>query len=219
MSLTRRNLLMLSSGLALSAPHLAFGAPRWATRNPSEWTPEDIDDVLNRSAWVREVQLAMPDPTPNNAGAALGAIPSEYKAVVRWESGLPIHLARRARSRPGGDSGYVLSLSRLPIEFATAITGGAARRQNRENVRTPETAAAIAKTSTLQREGKTPLPATRAEWWDADVTSRLMLYFEAGQPPIQLADKEVALVSTIGSLRLVARFYLKQMVYRGKLEI
>jgi len=217
--LNRRDLLLLYSGFVSALPPVAYAGPRWATTNPAEWTPNDIDTVLNRSPWVREVLLAMPDPGPA-AGAAPGSIPSEFRVLVRWESGLPIRLARKSATCQRDSGEYVLSVSRLPLAFAAVLaSGGPARRKRSESLNTAEMAARIAAASFLQREGHEPIAAARSEWVDADLTSRLMLYFDGGKEPIQLADREVSLASAVGSLTFVARFQLKQMVYRGNLEL
>jgi hypothetical protein len=46
-----------------------------------------------------------------------------------------------------------------------------------------------------------------------------MISFSPGEHPIRIEDGEVALVSQLGTLVLHAAFPLKEMVYRGKLEL
>lgn len=87
------------------------------------------------------------------------------------------------------------------------------------SVMTPEVAERVAQNSTLDRNGKSPIHANHAEWIEAEFSPRIVIFFPVGADAIQAEDKEVNLVSQIGTLGVRARFTLKDMVYRGRLEL
>jgi hypothetical protein len=222
---TRRDFLAASSGIAALYPLVGRCASTWEDRNPPEWTPEDIQIILNRSAWTREVTLEV---TPSAAAPGQPAkrpqghgVPIDFKALVRWESGLPVRLARRADPRSDKAGGqYQLSINRLPLAFIEQTSGsGMVHPDQGASVMTPEIAAQIAQNSTLERTGKNAIRANHAEWVEAEFSPRVVIFFPLGKDPIQAEDREVSLVSQVGALGVRARFLLKDMVYRGKLEL
>jgi hypothetical protein len=195
----RRDFLMLSP-LLLS--RRAEGAKPWLDRKPAEWTPRDIQTVLNDSAWVRTAALT----TERTAERKL---PIPYEALVRWESGLPVRLARRKAATENRAGEYQLSISRLPLVFVADLSGKAPA----------DVAAGIARSARLERSGKEPIRAAHAEWVEWDFSPGVLVSFARGQQPIETEDGEVTLAAQVGLLVIRARFPLKQMVYRGKLEL
>jgi hypothetical protein len=145
----------------------------------------------------------------------------DFKVLVRWESGLPVRLARRNISPAGyDDEHYMVSISRVPMAFMEALsTGGQARRAGKDSPDQVEKAAQIAQMSSIHRDGKASLPADHAYWSESDFESRIMISFSKGRQPIELTEREVTFVSRIGDLIIRAPFFLKEMVYRGKLEL
>jgi len=230
MSLTRRRFLAASAGLPLVAPNFVGGAQnrtarefKWSEKHPAEWNTKDIDLILNHSAWVREVPLEM-DRTA--AGLAKGAGPAgevatQFKVLVRWESALPVRLARDRGARPEKSAAeYGLSISRLPLQFtAVALNGGVSSHSGETSRSKGEVSAQILNSTSLLRNGKGPVAATRAEWVDADFSTRIVISFAAAQQPIQLEDREVMFLAHIGSLAVRARFVLSGMVYEGRLDL
>jgi hypothetical protein len=213
MSVNRRAFLLVP----LSLLRLAPAAQRWLDRKPAEWTPDDIQTVLNRSAWVREAPLGL-DPVDDGRRRQKPPVTrlTEFNILVRWESGLPVRLARRTATLPDrGVDRYVISVSRLPLPFLSAVLGlkaeqAAARAQ---------IAAELAKSTSIERPGKDSIHASAAEWVDSDFSPRVSITFPPNETPIQVSEWEVAVVGHIGSLRFRANFPLKPMVYRGKLEL
>jgi hypothetical protein len=226
---TRRDFLVASSGAAALIPWVGLASGPWEDRNPPEWTPEDIQTILNRSAWTREVSLEV-TPSPTAPGRVTSnrqqqnhgrGVPIDFKALVRWESGLPVRLARRGDPRSEKTGGqYQLSINRLPLAFIEQTSGtGMVHNDQGASVMTPEVAERVAQNSTLDRTGKNPIRANHAEWIEAEFSPRIVIFFPLGADPIQAEDKEVNLVSQIGTLGVRARFTLKEMVYRGRLEL
>jgi hypothetical protein len=148
-------------------------------------------------------------------------VATEFRAVVRWESGLPVRLARKTASLPDKGVGqYMLSVSRLPLEFIEQSSGnGTIHRDQGAGLDKTALAERVAKSSSLQRSGKDAIPANHAEWVESDFSPRVVIFFPLSEKPIQPEDREVDLVSQIGALVVRARFSLKEMVYRDRLEL
>ena len=223
----RRDFLLATSGAMALLPRFGYASATWEDRNPWEWTPQDIQTVLNHSAWVREVSLeinslvdtsgrAKPKSSRPNHG-----LPTEFKAVVRWESGLPVRLARKTATLPDKGVGqYMVSVSRLPLEFIEQSSGnGTISHDQGAGLDKTALAERFAKNSLIERVGKDPIKANHAEWVEADFSPRVVIFFPLGEKPIQPEDREVDLVSQIGALVIRAKFFLKDMVYRDRLEL
>ena len=227
MDSTRRNFLTSASALLIGSSSIAFASEPWVDKNPTEWSGDDIQTVLNHSPWVRDVTLEM-DPTATNPDKGKAnhkrqssGLQTVFKVVVRWESGLPLRLARRTASLPDkGLRQYLLSISGLPLAFIVDSSGhGPAVHGQDDDLAKSLVAALIVKSTSLQRETKGPIAAYQTDWVSADFSSSIVIAFLPGDQPIQLKDQEVIFVSRIGSLILRARFSLNPMVYRGKLEL
>ena len=147
---------------------------------------------------------------------------SEFTCQVRWESGLPMRLARRLTPGPRvtDDKSYVLSINNLPVAFLADSLGQISGRlgQNEDRVKDNITTQ-LRESALLQPEGKEPIHAVRADWVNGNFKSSVMVTFSASEHPIQLSDGQVIFSSQIGVFRLTAAFSLKRMTYRGKLEL
>jgi hypothetical protein len=222
---TRRRFLCACSGALTLLPIKGHAAEAWMEKNPTEWEPADIQAILSRSSWVKGVNpelspawLRSVEKSGKRVAAAEGVRDkrtlTEFTVVVRWESGLPVRLARKTTSVPEyAAAHYVLSVSRMPIAFMAAMAGG---EQAKDRL---ALAKQMLQSSSLQWGGKTPVPADRAEWAESDFEPRVMISFPQGSQPLQSSDGVVTFVSQTGFLLLRASFPLKKMVYRGKLEL
>jgi hypothetical protein len=202
-------------------------------KHPAEWTPKDIDTILDRSAWASPATLefspvafqAAPGKPNRRVAAAQGLrdkrILTDYKILVRWESALPMRLARRVPSPPGiEETRYVLSMSRLPMAlFATLSSSGKARNDDSDAANKARIAEQVLKSSLLECENKTPFHADHTEWVASDFESRILISFPFNGPRIDLSDLSVAFVSQIGELIVRTSFPLRRMIYAGKLEL
>ena len=225
---SRRHFLLASTSVLVCLPS-GLDADTWMDKKPAEWDSEDIQTILSRSAWAK---VTSPELTPSSlrssekkgkrVAAAEGLRDkrtlTDFKVLVCWESGLPVRLARKANS-PSGDAAphYVLSMSRMPIAFMAALVGGG--KAGKESADKIEIANQILKTSSLQREGKNPIPADHAEWIDAEFEPRVVISFPQDRQTIEFSDRTVTFTAQIGTLVVRALFTLKDMVYRGNLEL
>ena len=208
-------------------PRFGHASATWEDRNPWEWTPQDIQTVLNRSAWVREVSLELNAPVDTSGRDKTKSsrpghgMATQFKAVVRWESGLPVRLARKTATLPDKGVGqYVVSVGWLPLEFIEQASGsGTIHHDQGAGLDKTALAGQVAKSSSLQRLGKDAIPANHAEWVESDFAPRMVIFFPLTEKPIVAEDREVDLVSQIGGLLVRAKFSLKEMVYRDKMEL
>jgi hypothetical protein len=218
--LSRRDLLVGFPGLCSILPRNVRSAERWMERHPEEWNPSDIQDVLNRSAWVREVTLiSIPDAKedPKQLKAQLPG-PTQFKVLVRWESGLPVRLARHAASLPDkGVNRYTVSLTRLPLEYLAAAAAPSGRGS--VDATQDAIAAQLTKSATIDRPGKETIRAEKAYWVYADFSPRVDIVFPRDKNAIEAEEWEITVGARVGDMLLRARFLLKEMVYRGELEL
>ena len=222
---SRRRFLCACSGVSTLFPTAGHAADAWMGTDPAQWVPADIQAILNRSSWVKGVNpelspawLRSLEKSGKRAGAAEGVRDkrtlTEFTVVVRWESGLPVRLARKSTSVPEyAAAHYVLSVSRMPIAFMAAMAGGAQAKDRLA------LAQQMLQSSSLQWGGKAPIPADHAEWTESDFEPRIMISFPQGSQPLESSDGVVTFVSQMGFLLLRVSFPLRRMVYRGKLEL
>jgi hypothetical protein len=223
---TRRHFLG-AAGLLAGLSARAMADDSWTTAHPDEWTPHEIDTVLNHSPWVHEVVLGVPVSALARGRGKAGPIeqaagvPSEFAALVRWESALPVRLARRLTAAPdGGQTRYLLSISRLPLGFlGEALGRDPDRAPSGEDQNRARVAAAALRTAVLQRTGKPPIRAAGTSWAEDAFSPRLLIEFRPGGELIQLADLTVTLVTQIDTVLLRAVFVPKKMRFRGRLEL
>jgi hypothetical protein len=227
---SRRHFLLICSGALALLPGRGWAAVPWSEKKPTEWSPADMDYILNRSGWTRQ---ASPEFTPTaivtgdakKEGSVEGLRDkrtlTEFKVLVRWESALPLRQARARRNPHQTDDGthYRLSMSRFPIELMTALSGGAPRGGKSQPPDRTEIAAQIAQRSSIERDGKPVLHADQAYWLESDFESRIMISFPKGSQPIEPTERQVTFVGQVGDLIVRAPFFLKEMVYRGNLEL
>jgi hypothetical protein len=66
---------------------------------------------------------------------------------------------------------------------------------------------------------KDPLKPERRETNAADKSSLLLFFFPRGEAPIAKEDNELVFATQFGPMEMKAMFPLKEMLYRGKLEL
>ena len=145
----------------------------------------------------------------------------DYKILVRWESGLPMRLARRDSSPLTADrTRYVLSMGRIPISLVgvTSNPGKGAEAPDEMAVKA-RIADQVARSTTLQCPNKPLIRADHAEWVQSDFESRLMVSIPRGDQTVQLEDGTVSFVSEFGDFIVRTVFLLSRMRYKDHLEL
>ncbi len=211
----RRRMLLALSGLIPAG----FAANRfWESRPPSQWTPEEIQQLIANSPWAKQVtaqyRIALESHQPRKdsapqtggrgegRGGECGLVPCGNimpgTVAVIWESAQPIREALRPVIPPDFNGHYVLSLRGVEMELSEAgLLAG----------------------STLELKGQSPVQAGLARQRNAT----WLVGFNRELLPLTPASKEVQLSVKIGpsfsSTLLRATFNPKEMVYRGALAV
>ena len=227
---------MTLSGLPAALGRVAGAAKEfWNQKDPGQWTPEEIEQLLNQSPWAKTANMSVTSvpegfspalggtdgvnrsagitasrrggvkPKGDTKGAAGGgSSQAAFHAVVRWESALPIRTAEKNGSLEGISQFYVL-LAIGDFPSGDANEDPAAREQRQAMLR---------EFTKLERKGDSPIYLDRIQ----PLAAGLRFYFSRLEP-ITAANKEITFSTKMGPLEMKARFPLKDMLYRGKLEL
>src|SRR5882672_8584379 len=89
---SRRDLLTIYPGLLALLPFGVSADQAWMGKDPAYWTSQDVQTILQRSPWVREVPLELKPATDHERSRRSRPVANatDYKITVRWESALPI---------------------------------------------------------------------------------------------------------------------------------
>jgi hypothetical protein len=233
--ITRRTALLAALGLpAALLPLHGASKPFWEDRDPRNWTPAEVDEMLTHSPWAAAANISVfsgpggesglprNDPFGNNRtsratgrsgnarGGARAPAPSEastgkFHAVARWESARPIASALKTRNDDASRF-YILALiGDLPDLAGSSDDDEAARQQRAQMMR---------EATKLERKGESPLYLDHLQ----SVTGGDLFYFSRLEP-IQPSNKELTFTTRLGPIEIKAKFSLKDMLYHGKLEL
>ena len=130
----------------------------------------------------------------------------QVKALVRWESALPIRTATRQTLPASAAGHYVISVSGGPMQRwgEGGDSGPASAWQDR-----------LSAVTSLQARGGDPLAPDHV----ARSGSALVFLFPKGDHPFSMDDKEVVFATRLGPMEIKAKFALKDMLYEGRLEL
>ncbi len=224
--MTRRELLMLSLA---AVPSLASPAGEfWNEKKPADWTEDEVRELLTKSPWAKEASVSV----FGGAGGSLlnrnGAISEEgvmtstgrqrgkktqttqsgdapdlrYKAIVRWESALPIREALKKKPVESAADFYIL-----------ALVGDLALADPDEDEAQRESRLDMMKQYTkLERRGGA-IPLANIESVKKVGT---LFYFPRAEP---IKDGQVTFTAKVGPVEVKCKFTVKEMTYHGKLEL
>lgn len=194
-----------------------FAAHFWDSKPASQWSPEEITEMITNSPWAKQVsaqyRAAMDDPRIQ-PGAPLVQRPGEQQAgecglvpcsnvmpgkvVVIWESAQPIQEAIHPKNQTEMNGRYVISVRGLAGDYTVdSLKAG----------------------SELSAKGKPPLQPgevmRRNNTWLFGFSKELLA--------LGPEDKDVQFAVRVGA-RLTntlvrASFNLKDMIYRGQLAL
>jgi hypothetical protein len=235
---TRRNTLLAALGFAgalalLGASQDVF----WDQKDPKDWTADQVQELLTRSPWAKPASVSFFNNGPGGygagiggrAGAGLGNVgrttqrssaagrggtvadqasdPGTFRAMVRWESSKPVQGAEKSRPDDGDAGFYILALIGDIPDFA--------RPDDDETPGAREQRVAMLREFTkLERKGGSPIYLERLE----SGATGARFYFSRFDP-ITPANKEITFTTKMGPLEIKAKFSLKDMTYKGKLEL
>lgn len=229
--------------LGLNLP--AFAADDfWNDKDPSSWSDKEAGRLLNKSPWAKEtvVESGAPglDGSSGDAGrpgagrSAAGGMSGgtsgsrgragedgmrgqpQLRVLIRWESATPMRQAARQPAPPLASQYYIITVSGLPAsghdpDLWRDDSEGTDTRQHIEDQ--------LKQGTELVRKGKEPIHPERLQVLDKQGQRTVVFLFSRTPEPLTLEDKEVIFASAVGSLRFKVRFPLKEMMYRGKLDL
>ncbi len=229
--ITRRQALLTGlgfPGLLAVVPAAASASQEfWNETKPSDWTDAEIRQLLNQSPWAKEGSIS--DTTRRGSlgapaaesGAGIGVgrrgartatttrntAPSSgpqltWKATVRWESALPVREALH-RGAPGD----------LPGEYILNVFGEVPGVD-------PDSGFAILKDNTTLEHKGDQIKLNRIELAPGNGVSEAgTLFYFSRLLALKLEDKEAVFTTKLGPLKVKCKFALKDMLYRGNLEL
>jgi hypothetical protein len=223
--ITRRNFIL--AGLAVPASAYSSKA-FWNDRKPAEWTAEEVRLMLNKSPWAKDASLTYyggqngplasgSARTGRRGGGQIGRgdtnpTPSgQWKAVVRWESALPVREALKLKSLDGLAENYILNMFGDVPSMGTALDEDDAQRRQRLD--------AFKDNTKLEHRGD-QINLNRMELAPKSSLSPAgTLFYFSRQLALRLEDKQVTFSTKMGPLEVKCKFALAEMMYQGKLEV
>ncbi len=216
--MTRRTALLLGlTGVLHSAPTREF----WNDKNPSDWTAEEIDLLLNKSPWAKDAAISyyggqngplsnsLPGErsrTPRTASSGTSpsaTSPAAWKAVIRWESALPVRLALKAPPSPDVEKFYILNMvGDVPSVGAT-----------------PDGFSALKQVTKLEHKGDEILLSRVAVSPKNDLSLAGTLFYFSRGLALRKEDKQATFSTKLGPIDVKCKFTLRDMMYRGSLEL
>jgi hypothetical protein len=240
--MTRRSALLRGLGYpmgVLAFPWAGLAKDFWNERKPGDWSSGEIKELLTKSPWARDASI-----TDNGQIGGLGngrgavarrggrggtgqggatesgpAAKIQWKAIVRWESALPVQQALKSAAPKDGvkkdppikDIGefYVLNvIGNLPGAISNADGS-------------PDSASMqyLKEVSKLEHKGD-QIRLSRVELApESAVSPAGTLFYFSRVLALMLKDKEALFSTKIGPLDLKCKFALGDMLYRGMLEL
>jgi hypothetical protein len=158
-----------------------------------------------RSVPIGEAPPPVPNPDPGH--------PVQFQVLARWESAKPVRLAGGPEAPELTGQFYVIRLRGLPLmPPPKAKPGEAAPNPNEDLLHS------IKQGSRLVRKGKPDIACARL-FTGPDAVNGVLLFFPRAGGPITVADKLVTLESWFAPFHLSVKFPLKDMTYKGELEL
>ena len=199
----------------------------WNEREPKDWTPAEVKEFLAKSPWVKDADIkdngqvgSLGSPrsvgrrataqTPRDQQNAPASSPKiSWKAYVRWDSALPVRQALGTVDPKDVKDFYILN-----------VIGNLPSAVPREDTPADQGALMYLKDNTkLQHKGD-EIHLARVEDAPRSTNSDAGTYFYFSRMlALMPEDKEATFVTKIGPLDLKCKFSLKDMMYRGNLEL
>jgi hypothetical protein len=218
---TRRHILTLTgAGLASGFRLSAAGADFWNRKDPAEWSAEEIEKLMTRSPWAREVRAEPGMGSPRGLRHKSGKMPSQkmiapYKGTILWESARPIRDALKTPLPEVLAGQYVLSVNDIPLSKSES-----ADDDDADGARTapPSPLDKLKGLTTLHVNGKDSIQAGVVQQQTGNGAVYLFGFSKEGLA-IAKDDKEVVFETHMGKLVFTARFAPKEMLYHNDLAV
>jgi hypothetical protein len=224
-TMTRRTAILAGlAQLARAYPAKEF----WNEKKPSDWTPDEIALLLNKSPWAKEAVISyyggqngplsnsMPGERRRSGNASSGTSPSAmspaaWKAVIRWESAQPIREAVKALPSPDVEKFYILNMVGDVPSIGATPDEDAAQREARFQT--------LKQVTKLEHKGDEILLSRVAVSPKNDYTLAGTLFYFSRGLALRLEDKQATFSTKLGPIDVKCKFTLRDMMYHGSLEL
>jgi len=229
--MTRRTALQIgfAGGFATAHSLAYYFKEFWNEKKPSEWTTAEIELLLNKSPWAKDAAVSyyggqngplsntLPGSHSRNAGNASSrsspsaVSPADWKAIIRWESALPVREALKAIPSPDVEKFYILNmLGDVPSVGATPDEDESQRAARFETLK---------QVTRLEHKGDAILLSRVAVAPKNDLTLAGTLFYFSRGLALRPEDKQAIFSTKLGPIDVKCKFTLKDMMYQGKLEL
>ena len=219
------------TGLGFTAAAYGWAKDFWNDKKPSDWTADDVQQMLTRSPWAKEASIfdSATHKGVSSAPFAGGIYGPQYDspdgkslptvrglkgwgATVRWESALPVRDAMKAVKSADAEKNYIIALvGEMPAASIPSDDDDAAERQRKLD---------ILKESTRLERKDDPIELQRVKIAPRTPLSPSgTLYYFSRALPLTPEDKQVTFVTKVGPLEVKCKFTLRDMLYHGNLEL
>jgi hypothetical protein len=183
----------------------------WDTKPFTTWSDAELQQLLTDSPWARRITVGAPGaPAASGRGAAEAAAP--IQALISWRSALPMKQAL-VRSQIGANGTVSAEakalLDRRELAYVVSVDGLPSRLAG---------STADIRVDTSIRAGAKP-PIGPSEGLARPSGGNLSLAFVFPRSPIVLQDNDVEFLTRVGRYEIRRTFTLKDMVFRGQLEL
>ncbi len=214
--MTRRE-FPLAVALVCSTRLHAHQSDFWTAKDPSQWTAQEIDRLITNSPWAKEVKVGSDGMSgggrrgfrfpglggsrylPGNGSKVESGPLPRFDTVVRWESAPPILDALKTPLPDAFEDQYVIAMCGVS-NLAASIDD-------------------VASVTSIEVQGKPTVQANVGLIAPGTNTQTLLFGFRKNQLSISQDDSELVFRTQIGRAPVTARFYPREMIYRGVLAI
>jgi hypothetical protein len=144
-----------------------------------------------------------------NGGGVYGRKP-DLTVVVRWDSALPVLLARRKSEANENTEKYAIGIVGLAKPHLRTPADPADDSEIRDQ---------LIYATRLVRKGKEPLPPEDVQFDHENGVSVIRFIFPRTNDPISLDDKEVSFQTQVGPAKIEQKFKVKDMAFKNKLAL
>lgn len=216
----------LAGGLA---PLCSWAKEFWNEKQPADWTAGEVALLLNKSPWAKDAVISyyggqngplsnsLPGERPRGSrNASSGTSPSatspvEWKAVIRWQSALPLRQALKINPSPDIEKFYILNMvGDVPSVGATPDEDATQRAARFD---------ALKQVTKLEHKGDEILLSRVEVAPRNDLTLAGTLFYFSRGLALRLEDKQVTFSTKLGPIDMKCKFTLREMMYRGNLEL
>ncbi len=220
-------------GLGGAAALSAWAKDFWNEKKAADWTDDEIQQLLNKSPWAKDASIfdsaahkglssaprtgglgrrTAGRPATAGTPAPSTGYPEAWKAIVRWESALPVREAVKAAKSKDAEENYILSIiGDIPgVGVPSDDDEPSERKAKMDNL--TENTRLERKDDPLELQQVKIAPKT-------PLSPAGTLFYFSRVLPIMPEDKQVTFFAKVGPLEVKCKFTLRDMMYRGNLEL